>query len=103
MTKLQLPKSEPKTPRPLWMKLSMAWHSNRDRRTSSKEDRNIQFGIVIIPTKPFDLANAILRKMKQAYRSALPALYGSSATKSFSGPAKYFPPMYGGFATTASN
>ena len=37
-------------------------------------DRNIQFGMVIIPTKPFGLAKSQFRWMKQAYKSALASL-----------------------------
>ena len=36
--------------------------------------KNIQFGMVIIPTKPFGLAKATFRWMKQAYKSALASL-----------------------------
>ena len=56
------------------MKVSSLWRNKSAFRASSKDDKNIQFGMVIMPTNPFGLANEAFLWMKQAYKSALESL-----------------------------
>ena len=45
----------------------------RSNRKSANDEMNIQFGMVIIPTKPLPPTNLRLRMVKAAYKSAFPS------------------------------
>src|SRR5207248_427000 len=61
----QLPKSEPHTPRPRWIKDEMLACFNNTARRSANELKNIQFGIVIIPIAPSFTTKFVVLNMKQ--------------------------------------